>query len=86
MPKNLGKTPPMGWNLWNTAIGTFNFGDRRARGTFAFRDRGLPEASDFGFEMYDCWEHKIEGRFAGSYTGDVEAHGCKVLRARLVKM
>ena len=63
-----------------------NFGEHRGMGTLCFWDMGLPTASGYGFEMYDCWEHNTEGRFTERYSCDIEPHDCKVLRARLVKM
>lgn len=68
------------------AIGMFNFGDRPAQGNIAFWDMGLPAASGYGFEMYDCWEHKTIGRFMERYSAGIKPHDCIVLRAKLVKM
>lgn len=68
------------------AIGLFNLADHRAQGTFAFWDMGLPTSSGYGLEMYDCWEHKNEGVFTERYTVDIDAHDCKVLRAKVVKV
>ena len=68
------------------AIGMFNFGDRRGQASFPFWDMGLPTASGYGFEMYDCWEHKTDGVYTERYTVDIEPHDCKVVRAKLVKV
>ena len=64
----------------------FNFGDRPGQASFPFWDMGLPTSSGYGFEMYDCWEHKTEGVFSERYTADIQPHDCKVVRAKLVKL
>ena len=68
------------------AICMVNFGDHRGMGTICFWDMGLPAASGYGFELYDCWEHEVIGRYSERYSCDIESHDCKFLRAKLVKM
>ena len=68
------------------AICMVNFGDHRGMGTLCFWDMGLPAASGYGFELYDCWEHEVIGRYSERYSCDIESHDCKFLRAKLVKM
>lgn len=68
------------------AIGFFNFGDRHGQGTLAFWDMGLPTAAGYGFEIYDCWEHKSEGVKTERLTVGLGPHDCKVVRAKLVKL
>lgn len=67
------------------AICMVNFSDAKARGSFAFWDMGLPASSGYGFELYDCWEHKSLGKHFERFTADIESHDCVMLRAKLVK-
>lgn len=67
------------------AIGMFNFGDRETECSLLFWDMGIPAAAGMGLEMHNCWTHENEGVFTERYVGKVESHGCRVLRAKLVK-
>ena len=68
------------------AIGLFNLGDRKAEMSLQFWDMGIPAAAGMGLEMYDCWANETEGTFAERYAAQIEAHGCRVFRAKLVKV
>lgn len=68
------------------AIGLFNLGDRKAEMSLQFWDMGIPAAAGMGLEMYDCWAHETEGVFTERYAAQLEPHGCKVFRAKLVKV
>ena len=68
------------------AIGLFNLGDRKAEMSLQFWDMGIPAAAGVGLEMYDCWAHQTEGTFTERYAAQIEPHGCRVFRAKLVKV
>ncbi|MEY8312213.1 glycoside hydrolase family 27 protein [Oscillospiraceae bacterium 42-9] len=68
------------------AIGLFNLGDRKAEMSLQFWDMGIPAAAGVGLEMYDCWVHQTEGTFTERYAAQIEPHGCRVFRAKLVKV
>ncbi len=68
------------------AIGLFNLGDRKAEMSLQFWDMGIPAAAGMGLEMVDCWAHKTEGTFTERYATQMEPHGCRVFRAKLVKV
>lgn len=68
------------------AIGLFNLGDRKAEMSLPFWDMGIPSAAGIGLEMYDCWAHKSEGAFTERYATLLEPHGCRVFRAKVVKV
>lgn len=68
------------------AVGMFNFGDRAGEMSLQFWDIGLTTASGRGLSVYDCWKHKELGTFTERFCTTVEPHGCKVLRAKVVKV
>lgn len=68
------------------AVGLFNLGDRKAEMSLQFWDMGIPAAAGVGLEMYDCWAHQTEGTFTERYAAQIEPHGCRVFRAKLVKV
>ena len=68
------------------AIGMFNFGDRAGEMSLQFWDIGLTTASGRGLSVYDCWKHEELGTFTERFCTTVEPHGCKVLRAKVVKV
>lgn len=68
------------------AIGMFNLYDEPSSLPLLFWDMGIPAASGMGLEMYNCWTHESEGVFTERYVGQLEGHGCKVFRAKLVKV
>ncbi len=67
------------------AIGLFNLGDQKTELPLQFWDLGIPAAAGMGLELHNCWTHENEGVFTERYAGQIEAHGCQVFRARLVK-
>lgn len=68
------------------AIGMFNLFDETSELPLLFWDMGIPAAAGMGLEMYDCWEHKTVGTFSERFISYVEPFGCKVYRAKLVKV
>ncbi len=68
------------------AVGMFNFGDRAGEMSLQFWDIGLTTASGRGLSVYDCWKHEELGTFTERFCTTVEPHGCKVLRAKVVKV
>lgn len=68
------------------AIGFFNLCDTGSELPLEFWDLGLPTASGMGFEMVNCWTGENEGVFTERYISYLDSHGCKVLRAKLVKV
>ncbi len=65
------------------ALGFFNFGEKPAKVSLPFWDLGLPAASGLGLSLYDCLTHKEAGFYREICSPTVEAHGCKVYRAKL---
>lgn len=68
------------------AIGLFNFTDQRSEMSLEFWDIGLPYASGYALEFYDCWAHKTVGQFRERYVTHIEPHDCEVFRAKLVNL
>lgn len=68
------------------AIGMFNLGDTTVENPLMFWDMGIPAAAGMGLEMHNCWTHEDEGVFTERYAAKIEAHDCKVFRAKLVKV
>lgn len=68
------------------AIGLFNLGDKKSELPLEFWDLGIPAAAGMGLELYNCWTHESEGVFTERYAASIEPHGCKMFRARLVKV
>lgn len=67
------------------AVGMYNLSETRSEMSLQFFDIGLPAATGYGFEFYNCWEHKSEGKFTERYTTIIEPHDCRVFRCKLVK-
>ena len=67
------------------AIGLFNLGDQKTELPLQFWDMGIPAAAGLGLEMRNCWTHENEGVFTERYAGQLEPHGCRIFRAKLVK-
>jgi alpha-galactosidase len=53
--------------------------------SFQFYDIGLPYASGFGLEFYDCWKHEVTGFFTERASIGIEPHECRVFRCRVKK-
>ena len=68
------------------AIGLFNLGDQKTELPLQFWDMGIPAAAGLGLEMRNCWTHENEGVFTERYAGQLEPHGCRIFRAKLVKV
>lgn len=68
------------------AIGLFNLGDQKTEFPLLFWDMGIPAAAGMGLQLHNCWTHEDEGTFTERYAPQLEAHSCKVLRAKLVKV
>ncbi len=68
------------------AIGMFNLGDTKGELSLQFWDMGIPAAAGMGLELYDCWARKTEGVFDQRYAAQIEPHGCRMFRAKLVKV
>lgn len=70
------------------ALGFFNLGESNLRYAFQcnFYSIGLPENSDYGFELTDVFTGETIGRFNEVFLPDVPPHDCLVYRAKLVKM
>ncbi len=68
------------------AIGLFNFSDVTVEGTVCLWDMGLPAATGYGFELYDCWKHQTVGTVTEELAENVAAHDCRVYRAKLVRV
>lgn len=66
------------------AIGFFNLSDTQRDLSLQFWDLGLPYASGFSLELYDCWEHKELGKFKERFAPVIPARDCLVVRAKLV--
>ena len=66
-------------------IGMFTFGDRRSEMSLQFWDMGLSAAAGMGLSLYDCWAHQEEGVFTERYAAQIEPHGCRMFRAKVVK-
>ena len=67
------------------AIGFFNFYDDNCGGHVEFADIGLPTRG-YGLQLYDLWEKKDLGVFTCKYGVVLPAHGCQMLRAKVVKL
>lgn len=67
------------------AIGFFNFSDSDREIAILFWDLGLPYAAGYSLSLYDCWEHRELGTYKERYAPVIPAHGCLVVRAKLVK-
>ena len=46
---------------------------------------GLP-THGYGLQLYDLWEKKDLGVFTDKYSANLPAHGCQMLRAKIVKL
>jgi alpha-galactosidase len=66
------------------ALGFFNIGDRDGKVSLTFWDLGLSAVNGYSLEFYDCMNHMPVGIFKEIYTTDIEAHGCRVYRAKLI--
>ncbi len=67
------------------ALGFFNFYDDNCNGHVEFSDMGLPTRG-YGLQLYDIWEKKDLGVFTCKYGVTLPAHGCQMLRAKVVKL
>ena len=67
------------------AIGYFNFYEKECDLACLLSEIGLPLGSGFSMEMTDVFTGEKLGVFTESCTCKVAAHGCRVLRAKLVK-
>lgn len=68
------------------AIGFFNLGEGGSALHLQFWDIGLPCSSGFGLDFYDCIGHEAMGVKREGISVDVEEHGCKVYRCRVVDL
>jgi alpha-galactosidase len=67
------------------AIGLFNFTDGTRRIFLPFADLGLDNSCGVSLSLCDLWEHKELGVFSEQYCSPaIEAHGCQMLRAKLI--
>ena len=65
--KMLSKTPPMGFNTWNT-FGE-NISDAMIRETAdAMAEKGLLEAGYEYLVIYDCWSERQRDAVPGNHT------------------
>ncbi|WP_017470596.1 glycoside hydrolase family 27 protein [Amphibacillus jilinensis] len=67
------------------AIGFFNLSDSQREISLQFWDLGLPYASGFSLELFDCWAHKNLGKFTERFNPVVPEHDCLIVRAKVVK-
>ncbi|MBQ4618170.1 MAG: glycoside hydrolase family 27 protein [Clostridia bacterium] len=67
------------------ALGFFNMYDDTCSGSAQFVDMGLPETG-YGLQLFDLWEQKDLGVFTDIYRVTLPAHGCQMLRAKIVKL
>ena len=69
------------------AIGFFNFSDEKSNAwnmNFTLEKLGIPESTGKTFLMTEVWtgeETKVQNGF---FSVDVEAHACKLYRAKVV--
>lgn len=68
------------------AIGMFNFSDKASEMSLQFWDMGLTSAAGMGLEIRDCWAHQEEGIFTERYVAQIASHGCRMLRAKPVRV
>ncbi|MCM1329242.1 MAG: glycoside hydrolase family 27 protein [Ruminococcus sp.] len=68
------------------AIGMFNFGDKTNEMSLQLFDIGLPYSSGRGLEIYDCHTRENEGVCTERICREIPSHGCKMYRARVVKI
>ncbi len=70
------------------AIGFFNLSDNHVgTANLLLWDIGLPTASGYGLEFYDCHTHETVGTFCEKFAAhDLKPHDCKVYRAKVVKL
>lgn len=68
------------------AFGYFNFTDKRNEVVCSFSDLGLPLNAEYGFQLTDVITGEIIGTFREYYNPFIEAHDCKICRAKLVRM
>lgn len=68
------------------AIGYFNLSDNRTDVLLHFWDIGVPSLSGYGVELYDCFKHEVIGVFKDFYNPIIEAHGCAIYKAKVVKL
>ncbi len=67
------------------ALGFFNLYDDVCNGSIKFYDMGLP-TEGYALQLYDIWEQKDLGLFKEIYRVSLPAHGCQMLRAKIVKL
>ncbi len=67
------------------AIGFFNFCDGDNGTHIQFSDMGLPTRG-YGLQLYDLWEQKDLGVHTCKYSAALPAHGCLMVRAKIVKL
>lgn len=67
------------------AIGMFNLSDNASEMSLQFFDIGLPTASGYGLEFYNCYTKENEGRFTERRSVRVEPHDCYMYRCKVVK-
>ena len=68
------------------AFGMFNFRDEPRVCSISFPDAGVPIAAGYGFAMTDIITGEDLGIKYDYYRPLIEAHGCKLIRAKLVKL
>lgn len=68
------------------AIGMFNFQDEPRVCSIVFADAGVPAVSGYGFEMTDIFTGENIGVKRDYHRTLVDAHGCMLYRAKLVKL
>lgn len=68
------------------AIGMFNMSDYDQAPWFPFCEVGIDRSAERALEITDLWEDKVEGVFLDHYRTWIPAHGCKVLRCKVVPL
>lgn len=67
------------------AIGFFNFGDEKREIYCFFTDMGLSASSGYNIVFTDVFTNETTKPLDEFFNPEVEAHGCKVYKAKLVK-
>lgn len=67
------------------AIGMFNFSDTAHTAFLSFADMGLDGSCGVALSLRDVWTHEEIGVEDEVFRTAVEPHGCRVLRARIIR-
>ena len=71
---------------WKIAVGFFNFSDHPANIPFYTFNAGLVAGSGYGLVMRELFTGEELGPIKDYCNPGVEAYGCKVYRAKVVKL